>query len=430
MTMAIENLLTGSLAGGREIIITTRLRFAAGACVLSTGLLIGSAGGAIAWADTEDSGGSTAESPGAASPSSDVASVSEPAAKPVATPLRTTLHATLDGLTSTLRSLQKLSPQQQKKESAAADTDDEQGSGPITVDPSPVAVSDPDTVVSDPDAVVSAQTVAASDSNAAPQAIDPVKPVAIVVGPVTNAVATVTTVVMSVPGLLASLPTSATPVADVITSVQEMLTAVTAAVVPLLQVPNDLISLLGISAVDAGAIVGRGVTAGANPPVLATRASQWLELPPKSLVGSAASLDVIVPPPTVRDIAMTGLHSELPVSGTASPAQNVSNESGMGSFLEHAVSALLVPASVSALAAVALPGVGGLLIICAAGMRIGYRQAKALMEVRRAGLASFAGPGPLGVVRSGSLVAMRPRASRIVRRNASLPAARPAKHAA
>jgi hypothetical protein len=65
----------------------------------------------------------------------------------------------------------------------------------------------------------------------------------------------------------------------------------------------------------------------------------------------------------------------------------------------------------SALAAVALPGVGGLLIICGLGTRLGYRQAKALLEVRRAGIAVFAGPGPLGVVRADSLIALRPRAS-------------------
>ena len=123
----------------------------------------------------------------------------------------------------------------------------------------------------------------------------------------------------------------------------------------------------------------------------------------------------IAPLATVGDIATTGLPHELPVSGIASAAQNVVEQTGLRSFLEHTVSAILVPASLSALAAVALPGVGGLLIICAIGMRFGYRQAKALLAVRRAGIACFAGPGPLGVVRSGSLIALRPRASRVAR---------------
>jgi hypothetical protein len=118
----------------------------------------------------------------------------------------------------------------------------------------------------------------------------------------------------------------------------------------------------------------------------------------------------IAPLATLGDIPTTGLSNQLPASGIAPPAQDVIVQSRLGSFLEHTVNALFVPASLSALAAVALPGIGGLLLICALGMRIGYRQAKALFEVRRAGIACFAGPGPLGVVRSGSLIALRPRA--------------------
>ena len=117
---------------------------------------------------------------------------------------------------------------------------------------------------------------------------------------------------------------------------------------------------------------------------------------------------------------------------------------GVQSFFRHADSELLLPGSVSALAAVALPGAGGLailtaagvlpislaalaalalpgagglMILTAAGVRVGYRQAKAGFVLRTAGIARFAGPGavPLGVVRSGSLVVVRPRALRVVR---------------
>ena len=88
---------------------------------------------------------------------------------------------------------------------------------------------------------------------------------------------------------------------------------------------------------------------------------------------------------------------------------------GVRSFLRHAVSDLPVGVSVAALAAVALPGVGGLVILTLAGVRIGYRQAKAGFVLRTAGIARFAGPGPLGVVRSGSLVVVRPRGLRVGR---------------
>jgi hypothetical protein len=54
-------------------------------------------------------------------------------------------------------------------------------------------------------------------------------------------------------------------------------------------------------------------------------------------------------------------------------------------------------------------------ILTLAGVRIGYRQAKAGFALRAAGIARFAGPGPLGVVRSGSLVVVRPRGLHVVR---------------
>jgi hypothetical protein len=452
------------LVGG--IISTTRLRLAAGICVLSASLFIGSAGGAIASADTDstDSTGSPSQSQGAEAPSSAPGAASA-SAESVAHPLQDTLQATVQSALRTLRKWQQRQqqsthPQQSQTEPAAANTEgDEAGSAPTTVAPSPPA-SESNAPASDSTEVATDSAPPATDPVApsandpvaplandppSPPANDPPSPPATVVGPVAlpatvvgppsppptvvgpvnppqvylagiaNAVATVANVAMTVPGVFASLPTSLTPVADVITLVQEMLTSVTNVVVQLLQVPADLFSLLGMTPVTAVATVKGGVGAAASALLLATPASRWLDVSPAFLFGGAPLPDRIAPLATVGEIATTGLRHELPVSGIASPAQNVVEQTGLGSFLEHTVSAILVPASLSALAAVALPGVGGLLIICLVGMRFGYRQAKALLEVRRAGIACFAGPGPLGVVRSASLIALRPRASRVVR---------------
>jgi hypothetical protein len=112
-------------------------------------------------------------------------------------------------------------------------------------------------------------------------------------------------------------------------------------------------------------------------------------------------------------IATAGLSRELSISGTAPIA--TAAPTGVLPALEHAVAALLVPLSLSTLAALALPGVGGLLIVCAAGIRIGYRQAKAGLMLRASGIARFAGSGPVGVVRTGSLIALRPRPVRTAR---------------
>ena len=433
MTIAVEIPTDRDPCWWEEAIITTRLRFAAGICVVSTGLLIGSSAGAIAWADTEATGSNAAQSQSAEGPSADVGSASAPTKK-IANPLRTTLHATIQGLTSTLRSIRTLrqphSLSQQHSTnggpvttvSAATNTgSDSEGSDSTAADPSPTA-PDVNEAVSDQTVTASDQTVVASESTAVPPATNP--PVPPVVEPVANAVATVVNAFGSVPAALMALPTSPTPVTDVITKIQEMLTAVTNVVVAFTQLSSDLYSLLAVPAATATTTVGGGVNP-ANAPVLAARASQSLEASPIFLAGGMALPADIAPLVTLGPIATTGLSNSLPASGIASLTEDAIVQSGLGSFLEHAVKALFVPASLSALAAVALPGVGGLLIICAFGVRIGYRQAKALFEVRRAGIASFAGPGPLGVVRSGSLIALRsPRAARVVRSNASLAAGR------
>jgi len=101
--------------------------------------------------------------------------------------------------------------------------------------------------------------------------------------------------------------------------------------------------------------------------------------------------------------------------GMAPPAPHGAIPMGLQSFVPHGFSDLPRAASLWALAAVALPGFGGLVILTLAGVRIGYRQARAGFALRTAGFARFARPGPLGVVRSGSLVVVRPLGLRVVR---------------
>ena len=108
-------------------------------------------------------------------------------------------------------------------------------------------------------------------------------------------------------------------------------------------------------------------------------------------------------------------YSELLLPGTLSGLAAAALPGAGG--LAVLTAAGVLPISLAALAAVALPGAGGLVILTAAGVRVGYRQAKAGFVLRTAGIARFARPGavPLGVVRSGSLVVVRPRALRVVR---------------
>jgi hypothetical protein len=116
---------------------------------------------------------------------------------------------------------------------------------------------------------------------------------------------------------------------------------------------------------------------------------------------------------SIGRFATSGLKNELSVSGLAPVPSAVSPATK--SFLDNVVSSVLVPASLAALAAIAVPGIGALLIVCAAGIRVGYRQAKAGLALRASGIARFAGPGPVGVVRSGSLISLHTRTGRLGR---------------
>jgi len=74
----------------------------------------------------------------------------------------------------------------------------------------------------------------------------------------------------------------------------------------------------------------------------------------------------------------------------APPASNGAIPMGVRSFLRPALPDPQVAVSLAALAAVALPAVGVLVILTLAGVRVGYRQDKADFAIRTAGIARFA----------------------------------------
>ena len=193
-----------------------------------------------------------------------------------------------------------------------------------------------------------------------------VAPVPNVVAPVPNVVAPVPNVMAPVPNVMAPVPNLVAPVSDVIAPVQDMLTSVAGAVVPPTQLQSDLSSFsLGIAGVEPvenglGGIDGAGLSATAGA----------------SIFGAMSE--------AVRA-------SSLP--GMAPPAPNGAIPMGVRSFPRHALHDLPVAVSLAALAAVALPAVGGLVILTLAVVRVGYRQEKADFALRTAGLARFARRG-------------------------------------
>ena len=239
---------------------------------------------------------------------------------------------------------------------------------------------------------------------------------------------------------VAPVPNLVTLVSDVIASFQDMLTSVAAAVAPLTQLQSELASFLfGITGVEPvvdawGRIDSAALSAAVHTwvaselPLLRAFAAipdvpvAGIATGVAPLGGIAASIFAAMTQvggasslPGLAQSFVRPASSELLLTGSLAGPAAVALHGAGGVLILNAAGVL--PLSLAALAALALPGAGGLTILTAAGVRVGYRQAKAGSAVRTAGIAGFARPGavPLGVVRSGSLVVIRPRALRVVR---------------
>jgi hypothetical protein len=220
----------------------------------------------------------------------------------------------------------------------------------------------------------------------------------------------------STPAQVMALPTSTTPVADVITSVQQMLSTVAKVVAPLVQTAGDLYSLLGVPPTTQQPLIGQGgvpvPTIDFAAPLFGPQTVPWTAVVPAASISGPLFGTMTPPSEPIVFTPEADLAQQMSLSGMASLAPEGIRPLDAKTFLQHVVSAVLVPASLTALAALALPGIGGLLVVSALGMRIGYRQAKAALTMRASGIARFANTGPLGVVRTGALVSLHTRNAR------------------
>jgi hypothetical protein len=230
----------------------------------------------------------------------------------------------------------------------------------------------------------------------------------------------------SSPNQTASIPDPAAPIPDVTSVLEDVLIPTTDAVVPLTQLPADLAHLLGIP-VTEDQLVTDGVgtrnrwTARGGP---ALSPMQILQLLTQTSDSSFA--DKVTEIPSLLDgTNQTRSDSAASAFGTTGALADTSSTSvaarfepdaalpeGLQTFL-HSYGQVIVAVSLSAMFAAALPGLVGLVIPVVAGMHIGYRQAKAGRALRTSGIAHLAASGPIGVVRSGSQVALRPPRSRV-----------------
>jgi len=96
-------------------------------------------------------------------------------------------------------------------------------------------------------------------------------------------------------------------------------------------------------------------------------------------------------------------------AASSSPMSLPAADRELTRFVRHALDTLVSSPTLIMLTVAAIPGLGGLIFIIGAGMRIGYRQAKFGFATGSSGLARYVPHGPLGVVRTGHLIAVRPR---------------------
>jgi hypothetical protein len=312
--------------------------------------------------------------------------------------------------------------------------------GPIkdNVDPSALDPSALDPSTSDPLTASSSDTIdpatvndVSPGSTIDPPAADPVTPVADPAPPVADVAPAADPVIADpVPAPVVETaapvasPVSAVttwpvrPVTDVISSVQSMLTSVASTLAPITTNLGTLLGLNQWSPVVNEARPGNllPVPGTAIPAFAAASALSPLSDFPR--VGTAGlSLKDEAGLASAGTVASIGAPHELtapvevPLPQIASIPTSVKQ---LQQFFGHAVREMLRSPSLSALAALALPGIVGLFVIIGAGIRFGYRQAKAILALPASGLARYAPPQPLRLVRSKPAVAISRPAMRFV----------------
>ena len=378
--------------------------------MLSTGLFIGSTGGAVASADTDTGNDSQTSS----SQHADGHRARHPVSRPFGRGANSRDKAVRDALRDVTGTLGSIRSQVQQHSAITSRPKTSAESTSTATAPSPTT----EPTASTPVAAIPTMGPAVPTSNGTgavpttwPPVANPFEPAAKAATAVTNVATSVGTAIASVPGLVLSLPTSQTPVTDVITSLQDMLTSVTGSAIPLTQLPADFAAILIAGWNTPSVSVGHPGTALASPTDALLRLlqpSQSTSAATMSATRSAPSTASVAGLSALAEIAaVSGVNHEFVPPGTGVDTARASDAGP--SFLKGAATALLISVSLWALITAALPGLGGLAAIGATGIRIGYRQAKAGIALRTTDLARFAVAGPIGVVRSDSLIVMRPR---------------------
>lgn len=233
---------------------------------------------------------------------------------------------------------------------------------------------------------------------------------------VATVVITLGNTVLEIPPAIRALFFSPTPITDATALLESVLTSVTESANAVLQLPADVVNMLGMGMNGIGPLrVGetfaqQGVDLVADhglPAASFEVASPFMGLAPQQSTGVVDRVSGF------SDYTPTALAAAFRAPLMAAPASVPARAGEYQSLFDRAFGAMLVPLSLWALATGAFPGLVGLLVVFGVGARVGYRQAKAGLALKMVGIARFAGSGPLGVVRSGSLVEVHQRGLKV-----------------
>lgn len=202
--------------------------------------------------------------------------------------------------------------------------------------------------------------------------------------------------------LIAQLPKLLEPGFQLLASVEIVVRSIADGIFSLL--PKNP-GVPGVGAVKplAGGLAGALTTTGVVVPQVASSLAQ--ELPRTTASPTAVAAEALTPKLLSSNFAI----DVAPPAEAPTPSGSwLSNLPGK---IMQAIVDAIRTASVAELAMAALPGLAGLLLFFATGVRVGHRQAKFGFAMEMTGIMRFAPAGPLGVVRSGSFIAVNSKSA-------------------
>ena len=352
--------------------VVSHLRFAAGVCVLAAALLMASAGGAVAVADPNSSGSAA--------------------------------HG--DGGTNA--SGQRASTGAKGPKKAPGGTDSEDGRLGSAPQPGqqPSGAKGPKKAV--PNVGAPARTAAAPARTAAAPARAAAAPAPAAAAPARAAAAPAPAAAAPAPAAAAPAPAAAAPAPAAAAPAPAAAAPAPAAAAPAPAAAAPAPAAAApapAAAAPVTNVVAAETRKNGRTAVASTGSPGWSHVPVASRPAA-----IVTPPPHpqlpteqhrpgspessrntgVATLGRTTFGATTSLPGMAPPASNGAIPVGVRSFLRHALPDLPVAVSLAALAAVALPAVGVLVILTLAGVRVGYREAIADFALRTAGIARFA----------------------------------------